>query len=167
MVITGGKLDAKKEVLALMEACRELPRVRLLIFGCVLPDIEERFEALLAQSENVTFIGWLDADRVYDYYFAADLVAFPGQHSVLWEQACAAKVPCLFARWDGMEHVNNGGNSVLVDKIDSDSLREEIRALCFTDAYRKMQEIAASPATDIYFYSHIAEKSLECAPKSK
>ena len=96
---------------------------------------------------------------------AADLVVFPGTHSVLWEQACACKVPCLFEKWDGMEHVNNGGNSRFIYPVDKSTLKSEIEKLLFTQDYYNMKKVAQSEATDIFLYSKIAEKSLECSDK--
>lgn len=113
-------------------------------------------------SKTVKNVGWIDSAKVYDYFFAADLVFFPGQHSVLWEQACAAKVPCVFEAWEGMDHVDNGGNSDFVKEVTAEALREKICELCYTPKYERMKQVARSEATHIYLYSKIAEKSLEC-----
>ena len=163
VVVTGGKIDANKRITLLMEACRSLKGVKLLVFGAVKDDVKAEFDALLAASDNIVSVGWIKSDRVYDYFFAADLVVFPGQHSVLWEQACASKVPCVFEKWDGMDHVNNGGNSDFVSPVTAETLRAKIEELLFTEKYERMKEAAASEKTDIYLYSKIAEKSLECA----
>lgn len=162
LIVTGGKIDKRKNIHLLMEACKGLSGVKLLIFGQVNSDIQKEFEEILKKSENIIYIGWIDSDRVYDYFFAADLVAFPGQHSVLWEQACAAKVPCVFKKWEGMDHVDNGGNACFLDDISVSTLRMLIASLLFTDKYYEMLEAANSEKTDIYCYSHIAKKSLEC-----
>lgn len=161
VIVTGGKIDEKKKIHILMEACGQLPGVKLLVFGSVAEPMKQTYQALLDRYSNITSIGWVDADKVYDYYFAADLVCFPGQHSVLWEQACAAKVPCVFARWPGMDHVNNGGNSDFFEEITCEAIGDKIRQLLFTEAYKQMKSVAESDATDIYLYSRIAEKSLE------
>lgn len=165
LIVSGGKLDKNKNILQLMQSCVGLQGVKLLIFGEVLPDIKEEFENICNSNSNIIFIGWLNSDEVYNYFFASDIVFFPGQHSVLWEQACASKVPCVFKRWKGMEHVNNGGNSDFVTEITSEILRKEIIDLQFTEKYYQMEHVAKSAATDIYLYSNIAMKSLECAGK--
>lgn len=159
LIVTGAKIDRKKNIHLLMEAVNQLDGVRLIVFGNVLDDIKDEFEGLL--SSKVKWIGFIDSDRAYDFFLSADLVVFPGQHSVLWEQACACKVPCLFARWPGMEHVNNGGNSEFIDDISVDSIREKIGELIFTPKYEEMKLVAESSNTDIYLYSKIANKSLE------
>lgn len=163
LIVTGGKIDKKKKIHFLMQACSAMNRVKLLIFGQIQDDIKDEYERLCKENENIIHIGWINADKVYDYFFAADLVFFPGQHSVLWEQACASKTPCVFERWEGMEHVNNGGNSDFINKIDTESIRTKIEELLYTDKYYQMKEIAESDRTDIYLYSRIAVKSLECA----
>lgn len=165
LIVTGGKIDKKKKIDILMNAITNIPNVKLLVFGIVLDDVKKEFEELIRQNKNLIYIGWIDSDKVYDYFFAADLVFFPGQHSVLWEQACAAKVPCVFEKWEGMDHVNNGGNADFVFPVTAESLKAKIDELKFTPKYFDMKAIAESEKTDIYLYSKIAEKSLECVRK--
>lgn len=162
LIVTGGKIDYKKNIHILMKACGNLNNVKLLVFGSVVEELKEEFEEICSKNNNIIYVGWISADSVYDYFFASDLVIFPGQHSVLWEQACAAKVPCVFKHYEGMEHVDNGGNSKLLDEISENALRQVINELIFTDEYSKMKKCAQSELTDIYLYSKIAEKSVEC-----
>lgn len=162
LIVTGGKIDTKKKTDILMEACAGLKDVKLIVFGEVADELKERFDELL-KNENIIYIGWIASDKVYEYFYAADLVVFPGQHSVLWEQACASKVPCVFEKWDGMDHVNNGGNSDFISPINAETVRNKIIELKFTEKYFEMKRIAESEKTDVYLYSNIAKKSLECA----
>lgn len=162
LIVTGGKIDAQKKIDLLMQACAQNKKVKLLVFGSVSEEIKTRFEELIQKNSNLIYIGWIDSDSVYQYFFAADLVFFPGQHSVLWEQACASKVPCVFCKWDGMNHVNNGGNSDFLHPVTLSSILEKIDELYFTYKYYQMKKIAESETTDIYLYSSIAKKSLEC-----
>lgn len=162
LIVTGGKIDYNKNIILLMKACKKLPNVKLLIFGNVQNEIEKEFMEILNQSENIIYVGWIKAKNVYNYFFAADLIFFPGQHSVLWEQACASKIPCVFKYWEGMDHVNNGGNADFIVSITLESLTKKINELLFTDKYNYMKKISNSEATDIYLYSNIAKKSLEC-----
>ena len=160
LIVTGGKLDEKKKVRLLMQACKNLSGVKLLIFGNLADEEKAAFESLLSEAENIVYIGWIAADSVYDYFFAADLVAFPGQHSVLWEQACASKIPCAFARWEGMDHVDNGGNACFVEESSASAWQEAVKGLQFSERYAEMRSAARSQKTDVYLYSKIAEKSL-------
>lgn len=160
LIVSGGKIDKPKNIHLLVKAVNKCENVKLLVFGEVLEDIKEKFNNSL--SDKIVYIGWIDGSKVYDYFFAGDLAIFPGTHSVLWEQACATKVPCVFKRWDGMDHVNNGGNSDFIGEVTVDALIEKIEELKFTPKYYKIKEIAQSEKTDIYLYSNIAERSLEC-----
>lgn len=162
VIVTGGKLDSNKRANILMRACADIPEVTLLVFGVPSEDMKAEFEKL-SQAANIISVGWIKSDEVYEYFYAADLVFFPGQHSVLWEQACASKVPCVFEKWDGMDHVNNGGNAFLLDDVSVEGIKRTIQELHFTKRYYQMKAVAESEKTDIYLYSRIAEKSLECA----
>lgn len=162
LVVTGGKIDLEKKIHLLMEACRKIENVKLLVFGNISEKMKEIFEFELSNNKHVIYIGWINSSDVYRYFYAADLVFFPGGHSVLWEQACASKVPCVFNGWTKMEHLNNGGNSDFIDNVSVDSIREKIIELKYTSKYYKMKRIAESDKTDIYLYSNIARKSLEC-----
>lgn len=160
LIVTGGKIDRNKGIHLLMQAVKSLQGVKLVIFGLPLSSFEKEFND--AMNDNCIHIGWLQSKDVYEYYMAADLIAFPGQHSVLWEQACATKVPCFFKFYEGMDHVNNGGNSLIASFNSSEELKEIISGLVFTEAYYSMKKIAESDATDVYLYSNIAKKSIEC-----
>lgn len=162
LIVTGGKMNEKKKIHHLMEVCSRREDVELLVFGTPSEDMRPKFETLFAACPRLHNVGWIGAEGVYDYFLAADLVMFPGQHSVLWEQACACKVPCVFGRWPGMEHVDNGGNAAFLDAADPETLDRTIDDLRFTERYQEMKKVAASAATDIYLYSSIAEKALEC-----
>lgn len=159
LIVTGAKIDARKKIHLLMEAVNKMEGAKLLVFGNVLDDIKDEFVKQL--SDKVQWAGFIPADEAYNYFFAADLAMFPGQHSVLWEQACACKVPCVFARWDGMEHVNNGGNATFIDDVSVEGVKHCITGLMWTDTYYAMKATAESEKTDIYLYSNIAKKSLE------
>ena len=148
-----------------MEACKEQEKVKLLVFGSISSDFESVIKEHL--SNNIILIGWIPADSVYEYFMAADLVFFPGSHSVLWEQACATKVPCVFKKIEYMDHVNNNGNSDFITRISVEAIRDKIEELNFTSKYFKMKENAESELTDIYLYSNIAQKSLECIYERK
>lgn len=161
LIVTGGKIDRVKNIHLLMKAIEPYESAHLLIFGMVLDDMREEFDALLAANSRISYAGWISGDQVYDYFFAGDLVCFPGLHSVLWEQACAAKVPCLFTYLEGMTHVNNGGNAAFLETVNLENLQKMIGELLFTQRYYEMKRAAESEKTDIYLYSGIAKKTLE------
>lgn len=162
-IVTGGRIDKAKNIDTLIKVCAGLKdSVKLLVFGSVSPDFKSELDKALSGAENVTYIGWIDSNKVYPYFFAADLVVFPGGHSVMWEQACASKTPCVFNYWDGMEHLNNGGNCICTSLHTEEEIRAVLESLLHTKTYTIMQEVALSDKTNIYRYSEIAKKSLEC-----
>ena len=162
LIVTGGKIDEKKNIDSLMKAISNINRknVKLLVFGNCSNTIKETIENL-AKHESMRYIGWISSDEVYNYYLAADLVVFPGLHSVLWEQACAAKVPCLFNRLKGFTHFDVGGNCQFMEEVSPQGLKLAVEKLIFTDEYYKMKAVAESELTDVFLYSNIAQKALE------
>lgn len=65
--------------------------------------------------------------------------------------------------WDKMDHVDNGGNAQFIAPVNVNTIKEKIERLKFTPKYFEMKKAAESSKTDIYLYSYIAKKSLECA----
>lgn len=61
-----------------------------------------------------------------------------------------------------MEHVNCGGNARFIDDLTVEGIAEEIKKLIFTSDYYLMKKNAESEKTDVFLYSAIAKKSLEC-----
>ncbi len=160
LIVTGGKIDKAKKTDLLIKACSDLPKVKILVFGSIDDGFREEFEKLSRNNPKSMLIGWIDSQKVYDYFFAADLVAFPGRHSVLWEQACASKVPCLFSLTKGLEHIDNVGNCVFLEEANVDNLRKTIGDLIFTKRYYELLEVARSEKTSVYLYSKIAQKTI-------
>ena len=107
--------------------------------------------------------GWISSDKTYDYFLAADLAFFPGQHSVLWEQACACGIPCVFQDWEGMHHVDVGGNCLFLKDPDVSNIRSCIQKITGSDLYESMLKASRSLCMDAFLYSRIAVKSLETA----
>lgn len=164
LIVTGGKIDENKKIDTLMSAVAKInnPQIKLLVFGESAEHIKSKIKTL-AEHKSIRHIGWINSDDTYNYFMAADLVFFPGLHSVMWEQACATKTPCVFRRIKGFEHVNNGGNCDFLDLPSEECIIEKINELFFTEKYFDIKKKAESEKTDIFLYSNIAKKSLECA----
>lgn len=161
LVVSGGRIDKKKNIHILMRAINQLSdsNIKMLVFGNVHDDVKSEFEKEL--SDRVKWVGFIPSKEAYDYFLASDLVFFPGLHSVLWEQACASKVPCVFSNIAGLEHLNNGGNALFIDDLSEKGMTDMLVSLNRTPQYIEMLGVAKSSNTDIYRYSKIAEKSLE------
>ena len=161
LIMTGGKIDmAKQQILLLMEAVNRLknPKVKLIVFGSVIPELKEKIESLC--SESTQYIGWINSDDTYDYYASADLAVFPGRHSVFWEQVAGLGIPMLCKEWAGTTHVDMGGN---VQFLKEDSLEEiyaMLESITQPEVYQKMKG-AADQNREHFLYSGIAKRSIQ------
>ena len=162
LIVTGGKIDRKKNIHVLAQAVTELnnAKIKLLVFGGISDDLKKVFSAFPA--ESVICIGWIPSQDVYNYFHAADLVFFPGLHSVLWEQAVASKVPCVFTKIVGFEHVDFGGNAILLNDISVESCKKVINELYDnSERYMAMKSFAESDGSNSFVYSKIAEQVIK------
>lgn len=162
LVVSGGKIDKLKNIHVLAHAVNSLnlSNVKLLVFGKINEEMRPFFDA--EKSSNIIEIGWVNSDKVYELFYAADLVVFPGLHSVLWEQAVASKVPCAFSKLEGFEHVQVNNNCILMDGKDSDFYANLIKKLVLNkEAYNEIKANAASSLLDKFYYSNIAQQVLK------
>ena len=161
LIMTGGKIDfAKKQTLLLMEAVNRLdsPKVKLIVFGSVVPGLKDQVEALVG--DRVQYIGWVNSAETDKYYAAADLVVFPGRHSVFWEQVAGLGKPMLCKSWSGTKHVDLGGNVRFLEKDSADEIYAILKELTEDkDAYAKMLEVAKR-GRKVFSYRDIAKRSL-------
>ena len=164
IIVTGGKIDVwKTQTLQLMEAIKEInkPNVKLLIFGPVADEIKDRFDAVF-DSNIMRYISWADTKQSYDYFSIANLVVFPGRHSVYWEQVVGQGKPMLCKYWAGTTHVDMGGNVEFLYKDSVDEIKEKIIHLIDNpDIYKKMNIIANSEAKVQFSYKNIAQKAIQ------
>lgn len=159
LIVTGGKIDKLKNIHVLAHAVNSINRsnVKLLVFGKINEDMKPFFDA--EASPQLIIIGWVDSDKVYELFYAADLIVFPGLHSVLWEQAVASKVPCAFSKIDGFEHVQINGNCILMEGKTSKYYEEMIKDLLDNnDKYQTLKSRAKNPEVEKFHYSKIANQ---------
>ncbi len=164
--VTGGKIDHRKNIHLLVDAfIRTMERCGaggavLVIFGkpeaALTPLIEEA-----SRHPAIRYVGWVPAERVHWYLWAADVAVFPGTHSVLWEEAVGLGVPCVFKRWPGIEHVQLGGNCLMLDTADQSSLESTLQGLIENPGeIERMRIIAESEGRKRFSYTHIARLAL-------
>lgn len=168
VIVTGGKIDAAKtQTLLLMEAIQKLnyKNIKLVVFGTVTQELELQFNKLL-QNTNIEYLGWLSTEESYKYLSIADLVIFPGRHSVYWEQVVSMGIPMFVKYWEGTTHVDIGGN---VDYLIEDSIEEildKIKELIDNSKkYKSLKMNAQSIDKNNFLYSNIAEKSIKTRKK--
>ncbi|MEA5076900.1 MAG: glycosyltransferase family 4 protein [Coriobacteriia bacterium] len=166
LVVAGGKIDRNKNIHLLMRAIQSLtmPNVRLLVFGSVLDDVRDEF-LYLAESPQITYVGWTKPLQIARYLCAADLAVFPGTQSALWSQTILAGVPALFRRWDGGTPVDIGGNCILLETGDAEEISGVLQRI-MTDSrlYQTMRTAAQSSARMKFAYSRIARLAIGVGP---
>jgi glycosyltransferase involved in cell wall biosynthesis len=162
LIVTGGKIDSEKRIDVLMQAVAELDlkNLKLLIFGQPNDQMKERI-GQLALDFHIRYVGWIPSDEAYNYFLAADIAFFPGTHSVLWEQACACGVPGVFRYWEGMRHVDVGGNALFLCEDSIEEMKMVLSELYVQpEKLAKMRSVARSKAIEVFSYRTIAQKSI-------
>lgn len=160
VIVTGGKIDRTKNIHLLMQAVSELEgKAKLIVFGQPNNEMENEITEL-SSNENIRFLGWIPSDKAYDYFLASDLAVFPGTHSVLWEQACACGIPGVFKDWEGMHHIDVGGNCEFLHKDSKEEIKEVIfKIIGDKEKYNEMKQAAEKSKKD-FFYSEIAKRAI-------
>lgn len=164
LIVTGGKIDEfKTQILLLMQSVRtmDISNVKLLVFGTVANAYKEQVNEL-CNNDNIFYIGFISGEESYSYFAAADLVVFPGRHSVYWEQVVAQGIPMLCKYWKGTTHVDIGGNVRFLKEDSEEILRQEIQRLIDNpEEYKKMKEAANGKRRNNFLYKSIAVQSIE------
>jgi glycosyltransferase involved in cell wall biosynthesis len=163
LIMTGGKIDlAKRQTLLLMQAVQSIPseRVKLIVFGSVVDELKNQVQDL-ADGKKVQYIGWIDANESYEYFASADLVVFPGRHSVFWEQVVAQGIPMIVKYWQGTTHIDIGGNCQFLYEDSVDEIQHVIESLVdYSEKYQQLWDAAQKSVKNNFLYSEIAKKSL-------
>lgn len=169
VILAGGKIDRNKlQILDFMKAINHISakNINLLVFGSVIPEYKEQFTQLL--NDKVKYIGWISSEEIYKYIKLADLVVFPGLHSVLWEQSVGLGKPCVFRYIEGFTHIDLGGNCKF---LYEDSIEEMINVLeeiiLRPDVYQKLLLNAQNKGPNKFSYKKIAAKSLNIRSEEK
>ena len=163
LIMTGGKIDAwKTQTLLLMEAVNKIQneKVKLIVFGSVTQELQDKVAALCSGTK-VQYIGWVKSEDSYDYFSAADLVVFPGRHSVFWEQVAGMGIPMLCKRWDGTTHVDVGGNVKFLEKDSVEEIQSILEDLTGNpEHYRQMLAAAQGKGREQFSYKEIAIRAI-------
>lgn len=164
LVVTGGKINHyRPETLNLMEAISEsnFERLKLIVFGAVEESLRPQFDRLCT-SERIQFCGWKNTEDTYCLMAAGELVVFPGLHSVMWEQAVALGVPCVFRDIPGFHHVDLKGNTIFLADVSKEALKYTVESLVGDHVkYQAMREVAQGKGIDQFSYKKIAQRSIE------
>ena len=162
VVITGGKIDRRKNIHLLLQAVSEIgiKNIKLITFGTPNEDMKQEFEEL-SSGDSIINLGWITPEQANNYFFAADIACFPGTHSVLWEQAVGLGLPAIFKRWEGIEHIDLDGNCMMLDDVSVASIKKSIIDIYNNKSlFISMQE-SAKEGIKIFSYFDIAKRAIE------
>ncbi len=167
LIITGGKIDNRKNIHQLMESFVKLQEkyshsgVKLVVFGKPITSLKDRINSLSCH-RDIIYLDWIDSNNIHKYLLASDLAFFPGTHSVLWESAVGLGVPCVFFKWEGITHVDVGGNCFFIESSDIEYLTNVLHNLIIDKRrYTKMKEVAQKYGPQNFSYSNIARKAIQ------
>ena len=167
VLVTGGKLDLRKNIHVLIErfsALRQagqLGAVHLVVFGKPNPEVAREL-AKLDMDGNVHLLGWMNSNTLYRVFWGADAAIFPGTHSVSWEEAIGHGLATVFHRWKGMEHLDLGGNTLFIDDATAQTLDRVLCDLAKDGGAQihRMAEIAQRKGPGVFSFSQIARKAI-------
>lgn len=163
VIVTGGKIDERKNIHLLLQAVNEIENenIKLIIFGTSDQQMKTIIDDL-SKSDRVINIGWIESDKVYDYFLASDLAVFPGTHSVLWEQSVGTGLPGVFKYWKGMDHVDIGGNTKFLYNDQVDEIKGILEEIINNKMeYQKMKNIAEKIGVKKFSYKKISRKAIK------
>lgn len=164
LIVTGGKIDlAKRQTILLMEAVKKIdnPKLKLLVFGSITKELKNNFENFI-DSKKIQYIGWINSEDAYKHFAAADLVCFPGRHSVFWEQTVGLGIPGIFKYWEGTTHIDLGGNCKFLYEDNTEEIMRTIQDIVQNkQEYQQMKEVAEQKGMQVFSYKEIAKRSIE------
>lgn len=137
----------------------KVENLKLLVFGSVEESIREEFNKRLVDN-RVMYVGWINAKDSYDYFAAANLVVFPGRHSVFWEQVAGQGIPMVCKYWDGTTHIDLDGNVEFIYEDQVETIRQKIEMIASDqECYSEMRNRAYTKRA-VFRYSEIAKRSI-------
>lgn len=163
LIITGGKIDEwKTQTLLLMEAIQNISaeRVRLIVFGSVSDNLKEKVNALV-DDVKIQYVGWLSSEESYNLFGAADLVVFPGRHSVYWEQVAGQGIPMIVKDWPGTHHIDLDGNVLFLEQDKAQEIQGKIQELLDSPSKYELMKYNAQKKRMRFSYRDIAKRSIE------
>lgn len=163
IVVSGGKIDRRKNIHELIQACSnfDMKDLVLVVFGTPDDEMEKLISSFIAQ-KNLILLGWQNTVEIYKTLLIADLAVFPGTHSVLWEQAVGSGIPCIFKNWEGMTHVDVGGNCHFVETGSAKELKAILNSILKGE--KNLTQLTHNSRTlgpQRFSYSRISQNAIE------
>lgn len=161
VIISGGKMNEKKRIHHLVNAVVELnnPKLKLILFGV----FDEEVKSIITNNLNhkcIIFLGWLNNVDIHKYLAASDLCVFPGKHSVLWEQAAGIGLPGLFKKIKGHDHIDMGGNCILLDSGEKEEIIKYLSKILSDNKFYNEMLSNAGKGKSTFSYYEIAKRAI-------
>jgi hypothetical protein len=135
--------------------------LKIIVFGKPTIDMYEEIMSKCG-NKNVIYVDWIAPKDLHKYFFAADLPFFPGTHSVLWEEAVGFGLPCVFYKWEGIQHLDIGGNCLFIDDLSVENIKSTIESLTNNRLlFNQLKAKAEALGPDFFSYSNIAKKAIQ------
>ena len=164
LLVTGGKIDeAKWQIFNLLDCVKNYTdsRLKLIMFGPIVDTMKERVLQYV-DNDKIMYLPWIEAEESYGLFAIANLGVFPGRHSVYWEQAVGCGLPIMVKYWEGVEHVNLGGNCIFLTEDTAEEIRVKLqRLLAHEEEYAKMKAVAEEKGPNKFSYLNLAKRSIE------
>lgn len=164
LIVSGGKIDEfKTQTLLLMEAVKKTrdKNIKLIVFGSVTAGLRDLVLSL-SDGEKIQYVGWISSEQSYEYFSSAELVVFPGRHSVFWEQVVGQGIPVICKYWDGTTHIDLGGNVQFLVNDSVDEIYNAItRLINDKEQFQSMKIIAEENGFKHFSYLNIAKRSIQ------
>ena len=134
--------------------------VKLIVFGSVTEELKFSINEL-CDGNRIQYIGWAQGEQSYDFFASADLVVFPGRHSVYWEQVVGLGIPMICKHWQGTTHVDIGGNVQFIEEDSVEAIQEMIENIINNpNILLEMKQKANKTGKNQFSYRKIAEKAI-------
>ena len=166
-----GRVDARKGVLDLLEACRQLRQsndaFHLLISG-IGPTFDETAATIvtLGLQDHVEMTGYIDYDRVPEVYRRASIFVSPtyaeGFSNTILE-AMASRMAVVSCRSVGVvDCIRDGENGLLTEPGDVDALTAALRRVLHDRALRaRLADAALAECRTVYSWSKVGRQIMD------
>jgi len=134
-----GKLNSLKGPFTLLYATKllkeRIPNIHIVFLGRGgQKDNLIAMSKLLGISDNVSIGGWVDNQKINEYYNSSNLFVLPSLHTVSWTEqfafagieAMASGVPCIFSKVGAMKEAVHDDENLLFSTGDYGELSDKI-----------------------------------------
>ena len=168
LLVFSGTIVRRKGIEILFSALSEIKNrdAKLLIIGggdsLYMRELNDMIGKLKIR-ESVIFAGFVNKNKIMDYFSASDIGVWPGNNSVSIIEAMACKLPIVMADMQ-LSHLVGYGNGIKFSQHDAKKLREALEKLINNKKTRsEMSAKSLNAVMENYSYDSIAGTFLNLA----